>query len=387
VDLSPTPEQKQLRDSLRRLLDRRLAGLVDALPDAPAPDPAQALDDALTVGLLGLGLPEDVGGAGCFADLVVAHEELGHGLAPPLATTLTLAGRLLLHCAQGAEGADRDRLLTDLVAGRLLAAALDGHEADGRSVTTATVDGDSVRVDGHKRRVVNAHDVGELIVVARRPDPGGSVLVRIPIDAPGLDLAPAHVDSDIAHWTVTLRRVAADGDMMLGPITEPALVRFRNDAMVLAAARLLGAGRAVVERTITHVQTREQFGRPIGTFQAVQHQLADVATDLDATALAVAQAGWAVEASVTPAETTRLAATALLSANDAARRATLVAHQLHGGMGFVLDSPLHLWSARAIADPTIPLHRRDLLDRLADALGVTETAVALSPDHRVGAAT
>src|SRR3954453_5595585 len=114
MELRPTPEQQQLSETMRRLLDRRLTALVDALPEPPAHEPAQALDDALTIGLLGLGLPDAVGGAGGFADLVVAHEELGRGLAAPLVTTLTLAGRLLLHTSGGT---DRDRSLAELVAG------------------------------------------------------------------------------------------------------------------------------------------------------------------------------------------------------------------------------------------------------------------------------
>src|SRR3954453_489989 len=101
---------------MRRLLDRRLGALVDALPEPPSHEPAQALDDALALGLLGLGLPEDVGGAGGFTDLVVAHEELGHGLADPLATTLTLAGRLLLHTSGAA---DLGRALLEVPGGRL----------------------------------------------------------------------------------------------------------------------------------------------------------------------------------------------------------------------------------------------------------------------------
>ncbi|MDQ1697157.1 MAG: hypothetical protein QOJ03_2510, partial [Frankiaceae bacterium] len=119
------------------------------------------------------------------------------------------------------------------------------------------------------------------------------------------------------------------------------------------------------------------------TFQVVQHQLADVATDLDATELAVAQAAWAVDAPVTAAEIQRLATIAALAAAAAFRRATLVAHQLHGGMGFVLDSPLHLWSARAVADPTVPLTRRHLLDHLCTASGITAAEIVAPPDHRV----
>src|SRR3954452_22214554 len=368
---------------MRRLLDRRLGALVDALPEPPSPDPAQALDDALALGLLGLGLPEDVGGAGGFTDRVVAHEELGHGLAAPLATTLTLAGRLLLHTSGGAE---RDGSLAELTAGRRLAApALDEGEPRSGISTTVTADGDAVQLDGRKQRVVSARQVDELLVLARSTDTGEAVLVRAPTDRPELDWTPAETAADIPHWSVTFPRVSLTRDAVLGLLAEPALARFHDESAVLAAARLVGGGRAVLERTIAHVKTREQFDRPIGTFQAVQHQLADVATELDATGLAVAQAGWAVQASASRTHTARLAATALLAARVAAQRATLVAHQLHGGMGFVLDSPLHLWSARAIADPTVPMDRRQLLDRLAEALGVTAEAVVVPADHRVAA--
>ena len=280
MDLRPSEEQQQLRDTVRRLFERRMAELVDRLPDPPVEDPARDLADALAVGLPGLGLPEDVGGAGTFADLVVAHEELGRGLAGPVLIAVGAAGRLVLH----ATGEGRDELL---------AAIADGSCTD-------------VVLDEHRLTVEDAE-----------------------------------------------------------------LAAYRAEVAVLAAARQLGGGRAVLERTIEHVKTREQFDRPIGTFQAVQHQLADVAADLDATELTVAQAAWAVDAGLPADEVRRLSAIAALTAAAAFRRATLVAHQLHGGMGFVLDNPLHLWSALAISDPTVPMTRSAALDELADASGIT----------------
>jgi alkylation response protein AidB-like acyl-CoA dehydrogenase len=301
VELRPSEEQQQLRDALRRLFERRLAELVDRLPDPPVDDAARDLADALAVGLPGLGLPEDVGGAGTFADLVVAHEELGRGLAGPLFTSIAASGRLLLH----ATGEGRDTLLAAI--------------ADGSHPDALVVEGDSV-VAG--------------------PD------IRLAIDATGL-------------------------------------AAYRSEVAILAAARQLGGGRAVVERTIEHVRTRKQFDRAIGTFQAVQHQLADIATELDATELTVAQGAWAVDAGLPTVEVRRLAAIAALTAAAAFRRATLVAHQLHGGMGFVLDSPLHLWSTRAITDPTAPMARAELLDDLADACGITADGIVTPPDHRV----
>ena len=377
MDLHPTSEQQQLRETLRRLLDRRLTELVEALPQPPRPDRTQWLNDALAVGLLGLGLPEDVGGAGTFADLVVAHEELGRGLAPALLTALTTAGRLLLHAAPDAP---RDQWLSDLADGQLVAApATEGS-------VTVTRAGDGARLDGQLKRVVDGSDVDDVLVVARDSAAGTEVLVRVPVDAAGIESSVVEAACDLPLSDIALRDVALPGAHVIA-IDDTGLARYRTETVVLAAARLLGAGRAVLDRTVAHVKTREQFDRPIGTFQAVQHQLADTATELDATALTVAQAAWSIDASATPPQPIRLAAMALLSARDSARRATLVAHQLHGGMGFVLDSPLHLWSARAVADPTIPMSRRQLLDALADASGITATGVVVPPDHRVAATT
>jgi alkylation response protein AidB-like acyl-CoA dehydrogenase len=380
VDLTLSDEQQQLRDALRRLLDQRLAAVVDALPEPPQHDRGQALDDSRTLGLSGLGLPEDVGGSGTFEDLVVAHEELGRGLAAPLHVTMSLAGRLVLR-AVGGEGRP---WLQSLAAGELVAAPAleEGPDPGAPLTTTVTEVDDELQIDGRKVRVACARDVDELVVSGRDARTGDVVLVRVPVDAPGLEWTEEQRDCDVPHWGVVMRSVRVSATARLGVATGRGLAAYRSDATVLAAARQVGGGRAVLDRTIRHVTAREQFGRPIGTFQAVQHQLADAATDLDAAALAVSQAAWALDTE-TAMEAERLGAIAALAAGAAFRRSTLIAHQLHGGMGFVLDSPLHLWSARAVADPTTPLTRRHLLDRLAAASGVTAGAVAVPADHRV----
>jgi alkylation response protein AidB-like acyl-CoA dehydrogenase len=353
VDLRPTEEQDQLRDALRRLFDRRLARLVDELPDPPSHDSAADMADAVTLGLTGLGLPEECGGAGTFADLVIAHEEIGRGLGGPLFVAVADAGRLLRH----ASGEPRDELLSSL--------------ADGRRTATTAFDG----ADGTWTRVVAGPDVTDVLVV------DDTDVLAMPADRDGVAWQEASTGCDFPAWTLHVS-AGADGEPRL-TLDEPGRQLVRAEIAVLSAARQLGGGRAVLERTIEHVKTREQFDRAIGTFQAVQHQLADLATDLDAVALAVAQAAWAVDATLTPSERCRLANIAALTASAAFQRATLVAHQLHGGMGFVLDSPLHLWSARAIADPSVSRARRDVLDDLATAAGITADGVTAPPDHRL----
>ena len=351
MDLRPSDEQQQLRDSLRRLCERRLTELVDTLPDPPTHDAVRDLADAVAVGLPGLGLPEDLGGAGTFADLVVAHEELGRGLAGPLPAAIGAAGRLLVH----ASGDGRDELISAL--------------AEGTRTCTVALTGP----DDRARHVVAGPDVNDVLVV------GADAVGVLPSAA--VQWQAEETGCDIAAWTCTVETAQAAEHRL--NIDDIGLRAFIAEASVLVAARQLGGGRAVLDRTIQHVKTREQFDRPIGTFQAVQHQLADVATDLDQAELAVAQAAWAVDATLGRDEVVRLAAIAALTAAAAFGRATLVAHQLHGGMGFVLDSPLHLWSARAVGDPTVPKARSEILDELAAASGITPAGVAAPPDHRL----
>lgn len=351
MDLELDPEQQQLRDASRRLLARRLDALVERLPEPPAHDPAQALDDARALGWLGLALPEKVGGAGGFGDLALLHEELGRGLAPSLVTTVGLAARLVLHTDPSSP------LLEQLCSGEARVAS-----SSSLSAVRLTFGAGGPRLDGTIPHVVDARSVTHLLVPATVED--GVRLVLVPVSAAGLGLVELETGCDVRACSAVLEGVVAD-EVLAGD-AGPALDLVRTEATVLAAARALGGGRAVLERTVAHVSTRHQFGRAIGTFQAVQHQLADVATALDAAGLAVARAAWAVDAGQTDA--VAAAAVAGLAAQEAFRQATLVAHQLHGGMGFVLDSPLHLWSARAVADPTAPVGRRQLLDALAGEL-------------------
>lgn len=336
MELTLSAEQVQLRDAARQLLATRFAALVERLPDPVVHDVDAAVRDAQGLGWLGLGVPEELGGFGTFQDLVVVTEELGRGLAPSLLTTLAVAGRLLLACPAGPTRSD---LLARLCAGSVTAAV--AHD------------------------LAHVPDAGyvEFLVVAAE----GRVLA-VPVEA--VELTEATGFADVPQWGVeprdlTSAKVLSDDTGVLRDVW--------TEATVLAAARALGGGRAVLERTVQHVSSREQFGRAIGTFQAVQHQLADVATQLDAVGLAVARAAWAVTAGVGVDEVERAAAVAALTAHQAFAEATLVAHQLHGGMGFVLDSPLHLWSARAVADPSALRGRRHLLDSAAEALGVGAT--------------
>ncbi|MDT7544574.1 MAG: hypothetical protein QOE99_684 [Actinomycetota bacterium] len=368
MQLQLSAEQSQLRDASRRLLADRLTALVTQLPEPPVHNSEKWVRDAQQLGWLGLGIPEQYGGAGGFEDLVLVHEELGRGLAPSLLTALGLSARVLLHCDTGP---GRDELLEQVVAGTLLAApVLDGD-------ITLTQSAGGARLDGRAVGVVDATEVTDLLVAAEGD--GTTALVRVPWRSAGVTLTQRDTGCDVPSYTLSLAGVTLPADAVVAKGVEDALAATRRDGVILAAARALGGGRAVLERTVEHVRTRHQFGVSIGTFQAVQHQLSDIATALDAAGLAVARAAWSVQTGLDAAQA---AAVAALAATEAFASATLVAHQLHGGMGFVLDSPLHLWSARAVSDPTAPRARRDLLDALGDAVGIRGDGVRVAPQHR-----
>ena len=351
MDLQLTSEQVQLRDATRRVLGVRLESLVARLPEPSVHDAQQTLKDALDLGWLGLSLPSESGGLGDFTDLAVVHEELGRGLAPTLVTSLTIAARLLLQV-----GAPPS-LLAQVARGELLVVPVLSEVSAAAAL----------------RLVVDAAAATHLLVPVR------GQLELVALDTPGVTVVEEPSSTDLVHCRVQLDGGAGEPVGALGD----ALDRVRTEAVVLAAARAVGGGRAVLERTVEHVRTRHQFDRPIGTFQAVQHQLADVATALDAAGLAVSRAAWAVCAELPAGEVTAAAAIAGLAAMDAFADATLTAHQLHGGMGFVLDSPLHLWSARAVADPTVPATRRELLELLATSTGLPpDGQVTVAAGHR-----
>jgi alkylation response protein AidB-like acyl-CoA dehydrogenase len=115
---------------------------------------------------------------------------------------------------------------------------------------------------------------------------------------------------------------------------------------------MVGGAREVLDLTVRYVTDRKQFGRPIGSFQAVQHHVADVSTRVDAAGLAAWQAVWRCSlgnADTAAGEVEAQVAIAKVAAGDAYVEATLMAHQLHGGIGFTVEHDLHLWSDRARA--------------------------------------
>ncbi|PAZ13449.1 acyl-CoA dehydrogenase [Streptomyces sp. SA15] len=389
MDAGFTAEQDEIRRTLRELLRKRCGpGELRAAVDSPAGhDPALWTALAERLGLPGLALPEAYGGVGCSAtELVLACEETGRALAPsPLLATAVLAGPLILALGTGAQRAE---LLPRIASGSLTAAlavpgtslatalALTGENGGdwaggGRAGgVQARRAGDGWRLYGQADQVLDGHSAGLLVVAAHA---GGfarsrTLLFLVPGDADGLmRVRQTALDATRPQARIQLRDVKAEllgGDEETGVLAPLATVG--DTAAAVLAGEAVGAADQALARTVEYVRQREQFGRAIGSFQAVQHRLADVYVQVQAARSAAYYAAWAT------ANGERVAGLALAQALEALRSAAAEAIQLHGGIGFTWEHEAHLYFKRASGDELLfgPMHR--LRAHAADAAQLFE---------------
>lgn len=380
MDARFTAEQDEIRRTLRELLHKRCgAEELRAAVDTPAGhDPALWIALAEQLGLPGLALPEAYGGVGCSeTELALACEETGRALAPsPLLATTVLAAPLLL--ALGTEE-QRSNLLPRLASGTLtatlavpgacLATALgltgDNHgdwAGGGRAggVQAKRSEDGTWRLYGQVDQVLDGHSAGLLVVAAHT---GGfsrsrTLLYLVRAGAGGLvRMRQTSLDATRPQARLQLRDVDAellgreDADVLS---VLSALARVGDTAAAVLAAEAVGGADRVLERTVEYVKQREQFGRAIGSFQAVKHRLADLYVQVQAARSAAYYAAWA-----TAASDERVGPLALAQALEALRATASEGVQLHGGIGFTWEHEAHLYFKRAAGDELLfgPVHR------------------------------
>ncbi|ORB63857.1 acyl-CoA dehydrogenase family protein [Mycolicibacterium tusciae] len=195
-------------------------------------------------------------------------------------------------------------------------------------------DGDAWRVNGSADYVADA-DRADVIVAST--DAG---IVAVDATANGVEVEPLPIMGGFGVFTVRLNDVLVNEPT---PVDADALRRTVNAMVALDCLDLVGVGDAVIDRTVAYTTMREQFGRPIASFQAAQHVVADMHIALSAARLAALSATFWIGRGSTA---TRETAIARMRAADV-KKITLDAHQLHGGMGYVVDTGLHLFSERA----------------------------------------
>ncbi|GAA4594913.1 acyl-CoA dehydrogenase family protein [Planotetraspora phitsanulokensis] len=330
-----TDEQEELRRTVRALLERN--------PQSrPGPDAEPGYDEtawrllAEQVGAFGLAVPEAYGGAGCTAvETHVVCEELGRALNPvPYLGSAVLATEALLAC-----GATEP--LPGLADGSRVAALAWAENGtwDPAAIQARVEDG---RLTGVKDHVLDGARADLFVVPARTREGGLAVCLAEP-SPPAVRVEPlATLDQTRLQARVTfdsapVRLICADGRRVLERLIAVA-------ATALSAEQLGGAGRCL-EMTLAHVKTREQFGRPIGSFQAVRHRLADLYVLVESARSVSYDAAHALTGDA-PDLAVR-AATAQAYCAEAFSAVAAETIQLHGGIGFTWEHEAHLYFKRA----------------------------------------
>jgi alkylation response protein AidB-like acyl-CoA dehydrogenase len=300
------------------------------------------------LGVLGLSVPESDGGVGgTLVDQAVAVEELGAQLAcGPLFGTVYLAIPALVAAPAGTA---RDELLTDLVEGRRTAAfavtdAAGAFDADAVGVTAS---GDELT--GTVEQVVDGSAADVLLVAAKGPD--GVALYAL--DGAGSGIARTALDTlDLTRPQANVEFTGAPATLIAGPTEAPAVIeRALQVGAALLAVEQVGAAQHLLDLSVEYAKTRLQFGRPIGSFQAVKHRLADVLVDVEHARSTAYHAIWALsDGSDDPALATSIAQ-AVCSA--ALSHVATDAIQVHGGIGFTWEHQAHLYFKRAATDAVL----------------------------------
>jgi alkylation response protein AidB-like acyl-CoA dehydrogenase len=342
MDLMPTPEQEAIRDSVRSFLDRELPmSRVRALMGAPAGAYAELWHSAAALGFFTLGLPEALAGAGySLTEEMVLFEELGRALAPgPWLGTVLAAHALATAAGRG--------LLERVAAGDLRVALC----ADGWG---GPLSRRADRVSGTRNSVLGA-GLADAFVIA---DDETGVLFVERDGAVAVD-AVASLDATNPVGTVTFR----DAPCTVLGRDRAAVAAVRRAASVLACADAVGGTARTLEMSVEYAKVRHQFGRPIGSFQAVKHRCADMAVRAEVARSATVYAAVSVRDDASDADF-QVAVAKVLSANAYLQNAADNV-QNHGGMGFTWECDAHLYVRRARAFDVTLGARRAQLDALA----------------------
>ena len=360
VDFELSDDQLALRDAARDLLDKRSspervrAHIEGAGPERPSEREAQPYDRSLweamvEQGWLGIDLPEAQGGLGLgTVEAAVLGEELGRHLAPvPLTPSLLALGALAQAAARGVAEAQPwvDRLLGGEAVGCVAWSRSPG-------AVTAAESGGGWTLTGRADPCVAA-PVADVAVV-----PTAAGLFAVDLDATGTRPG-AESAMDLTRPLGWLELDSTPALRLGGPEAVTAVV---DHGAVVVSAELLGGAERVLEMTSQYAKERVQFGRPIGSFQAVKHRCADMLVDVEGMRSTVYYAAWCIGAGHPDASVA--ASTAKIWCADAAARVMASGLQVHGGIGFTWEHDLHLYLKRSQLDQVTfgdaPWHRERL---------------------------
>ena len=354
-------EQEELQATVRRFLaDRSPMARVREVMETP-----EGFDRALwqrmagDLGLPGLAVPEAYGGAGLGqVELSVVMEELGRALTPsPFFGSSVLAASMLL--AVDDDEARRD-LLPGVAAGRTIATL--AFAEDGAA---ATLDGGGWVLEGAKSLVPDGVAADLVLVAAQAGDELGVFAVEG--GTPGLHRT-ALAGLDPTRRLARLELSRAPARRLVAEDAAGALGHVLDLAAVALAAEQLGGLQRCLDMSVEYAKTRYQFGRAVGSFQAVKHQLADMHVAMELARSALRHAAWAADEA--PEELPLAAAVARTACSEAYFRVAADTVQVHGGIGFTWEHDAHLYFRRAKSTELLLGGQRQQRALLADRLGI-----------------
>jgi len=374
MDLGLTEAQQMLKSSARTFLEAECPEeFVRAMENDERGFTLELWQKLAAQGWLGLTFPEEYGGAGLgYVELAVLLEEMGRSLLPgPYFSTVVMAGPAIMDAGSPEQ---KRQFMTGIASGQLivtLALTEPGGRWDAAGVRTmASARDDDFVINGTKLFVPNAHASDYMVVAARSGDAERDIsLFIVARQTPGiaqslLETIASDRQSEVVFDDVVVPASSLLGDLNGGWATMEKVLQW---GAVGKCAEMLGGAQQVLDMTVEYAKQRAQFGRPIGSFQAVQHHCANMATDVDASRHITYQAAWRLAEGL-PAQ--REVAMAKAWVSDAYRRVCALGHQCHGAIGFTKEHRMQLYSRRAKA-AELQFGDADLhLETVARAIGL-----------------
>ncbi len=356
MDLGLNESQQMLKNSASEFLEKECpATLVREMEEDERGFTTELWQNLADQGWLALILPEQYGGVALdFVDLCILLEEMGRALLPgPFFTTVLMGGLPIMRHGSDAQ---KQEFLPKIAEGQLImTTALTEPSArwDASGVETrAVASGGKFTINGTKLFVPNAHVADTLIVVARTSDSDdpekGITCFLVPRTAQGVSQTLLRTVASDRQSEVALENVVVDADAVLGKVDEgwPIIAENLQYAAIAKCAEMVGGAQKVLDMTVEYAKQRIQFGRPIGSFQAVQHHCANMATLVEGSKYITYQAAWRIAEEL---PSTMEVAMAKAWVSDGYRQVCALGHQCHGAIGFTKEHDLQLYSRRAKA--------------------------------------
>lgn len=332
----------------QRSLGETVGQLLADFPALTAPEPARSQDDEVWSALAELGLfsllvPEENDGVGLsLVDLALSVEALGAGMAPPLVASTLIATELVKRLGSDAQKGELFEALATGTCKVAIAYTERGRGTDPAKLACSAAGG---RLNGSKIAVAGADKADKILVAARDGERAQLVLVDAGTAGASIRLQD-DLDPSAGLCAVTFDNVEISAEAVLGAADGDAAVKLLIDiASTVIGGLTIGIASRMLDITVEYAKTREQFGKPIGSFQALKHRCADLAVAVEAGSATAYFAFWSCAQDNPDRSKTASAAKAYCA--DIARDACNEAIQIHGGMGFTWELALHRYLRRA----------------------------------------